>query len=130
MIDVPSTVISLVAFLPPLIHGVEPPPLITPGVRVTRLMGFRPLSGRSMMALLSITVEMVPLVVASCVPRGGDFDGAADFADTQRDIQGHGLFDVDPDAAGGVLLESGLLRRDVIVARAAERTGGSFRPRY
>lgn len=69
MIDVPSMVISLVPFLPPLIHGVDAPFwLCTPGVRPTKFIGFLPFKGRSMMDLVEITVETDELPVASCVP--------------------------------------------------------------
>ena len=64
--EAPSIVISLEAFRPPLIQGVEPLPGITPGTRVARLNGLRPFSGRSSIALLVMSVETAEVEVANC----------------------------------------------------------------
>ena len=64
--EVPSTVISLDAFRPPLIQGVVPPPGMTPGARVASENGLRPEDGRSRIALLPTTVETLEDSVVSC----------------------------------------------------------------
>ena len=58
MIDVPSMVISLEAFRPPLIHGSDVPLVgTTPGVRIASENGLRPFNGSSRIILLPITVD-------------------------------------------------------------------------
>src|SRR5882724_1837213 len=72
--DVPSMVISLDAFRPPLIHGVVPVPVpgfvpapgFTPGASVARLNGFRLDEGRSRIALLLTTVDTLDDSVVRC----------------------------------------------------------------
>src|SRR6266481_2512948 len=68
--DVPSTVTSVLAFRPPLIHPAYPLlelPWITPGTRFASAKGLRPFSGRSKTFLLSTVVDTVEVVVASWV---------------------------------------------------------------
>ena len=67
MIEVPSTVMSLEAFLPPLIQGVDPLAGITPGTSVASPNGLRPFSGRSSMRLLSMTVDTLEAAVDNWV---------------------------------------------------------------
>ena len=55
------------AFRPPEIHGVDPPPPgVTPGVSVASENGFRPFSGRSRICLLVTTVDIDEVSVESC----------------------------------------------------------------
>ncbi len=60
-------VISLDAFLPPLIQGSDVPLVgTTPGVRIASENGLRPFSGSSRIILLPITVETLEEAVVSC----------------------------------------------------------------
>ena len=89
----------------------------TPGVRATRFMMLRPLSGISCTCSPETTELSAPVSVCSKRRRGHDFDDLGDGPDFQRDVDADRGFHLHRDRLACHVLEAGHLHVEPVVGR-------------